>query len=75
MASLLEIGDADQIDFNDQLLKRGLQSVGADGKPRVMPLYEFEQQIRKDPRWDKTDNAYEVYANVGTNLLRTFGFR
>jgi len=75
MASVLELGDVDAIDFSDPLLKRGLQSVGADGKPRVMPLYEFEQEIRKDPRWEFTDNAYDVYSRVGENLLRTFGFR
>ena len=40
-----------------------------------MPLYEFEQEIRKDPRWEFTENAYDVYSRVGTNLLRTFGFR
>ena len=74
IATLLEL-DESQIDLSDQLLQRGLQGVGADGKPRVMPLYEFEQEIRKDPRWEFTDNAYDVYSRVGENLLRTFGFR
>lgn len=69
---LLEVDD---ISFDDPVLKSALQRTDASGKPVQMPLYEFEQQIRKDPRWDKTDNAYEVYANIGTNLLRTFGFR
>ena len=74
MARLLEV-DEQEIDLNDQLLQRGMQSIGQDGKPRVMPLYEFEQEIRKDPRWEFTENAYDVYSRVGTNLLRTFGFR
>lgn len=74
MARILELPE-DQVDLNDSLLRRGLQSVGPDGKPRVMPLYEFEQEIRKDPRWEFTENAYDVYSRVGTNLLRTFGFR
>ena len=74
IASLLEV-DEEQIGFDDQLLQRGLQSVGSDGKPRVMPLYEFEQQVRNDPRWQKTDNAYQTYTNVGTDLLKMFGFR
>lgn len=74
MSRLLEI-DEQQIDLNDQLLQRGMQSIGQDGKPRVMPLYEFEQEIRKDPRWEFTENAYDVYSRIGTNLLRTFGFR
>jgi len=74
VANLLEV-DESQVTLNDQLLQRGLQNVGSDGKPRVMPLYEFEQEIRKDPRWEFTDNAYDVYSRVGENLLRTFGFR
>ena len=74
MARLLEV-DEQEIDLNDQLLQRGMQSIGQDGKPRVMPLYEFENEIRKDPRWEFTENAYDVYSRVGTNLLRTFGFR
>jgi hypothetical protein len=54
MANLLELPD-DEIDFNDQLLKRGLQAIGDDGKPRTMPLYEFEQSVRKDPRWQQDE--------------------
>ncbi len=74
MAALLEIDDQ-EIDLNDSLLQRGMQNVGPDGKPSVLPLYEFEKEIRKDPRWEFTDNAYDVYSRVGENLLRTFGFR
>ena len=74
IAQFLEIDD-DSIDLNDGLLQRGMQGVGADGKPRVVPMYEFDRMIREDPRWDKTDNAYAMYARVGNDLLRTFGFR
>jgi len=74
MAKLLEI-DENNIDLNDQLLQRGLQGVGADGKPSVVPLYEFQKQIRNDPRWQKTDNAYSAYASVADDILSMFGFR
>ena len=74
MAKLLEVGE-DEIDLNDQLLQRGLQGVGADGKPSVVPLYAFQKEIRKDPRWQKTDNAYATYASVADNILGMFGFR
>lgn len=74
MARLLEIDDTG-IDFNDPLLQKGLQGVGSDGKPSVVPLYEFERQVREDPRWQYTNNAYETYTNVGTQLLQMFGFR
>jgi len=70
--NLLELDD---IDINDPIMKRAGQYVGADGKPSQLPLYEFEQEIRKDPRWQYTDNAFKSYANVGTDLLKMFGLR
>ena len=74
MARLLEV-DEDQIDLNDQLLQKAMQGVGADGKPSVTPLYAFEKEVRQDPRWQQTDNAYATYTKVGTDLLRMFGLR
>jgi hypothetical protein len=74
VANLLEL-DPNNIGLDEPLVKQGLQSIGADGKPRVMPLYEFEKIVRDDPRWQKTDNAYQLYTRAGTNLLQMFGFR
>ena len=65
----------DNITLDDPLMKRIFQAVGPDGKPRIVPMYEAEQMMRLDPRWDLTNNAYDVYSRVGENLLRTFGFR
>ena len=74
MAQLLETSE-DQIDLNDPLLQRGLQGVGPDGRPSVVPLYEFQRQVRQDPRWQKTDNAYATYASAADDILSMFGFR
>lgn len=74
MARLLEV-DPEQIDLNDQLLQRAMQGVGPDGKPAVVPLYEFDRQIRKDDRWQYTQNAMDTYAKAGTGVLRMFGLR
>lgn len=74
MGKLLE-QDGNQIGLDDPLMRQGLQGVGGDGKPRVVPLWEFEQSVRKDPRWQKTDNAYQTYTSVAQNLLQMFGFR
>ena len=74
MARMLEMGE-DEIDLNDSLLQKAMQGVGADGKPSVTPLYAFDREIREDPRWPQTDNAYETYTRVGTDLLRMLGFR
>jgi len=74
MAQLLELGEY-QIDMNDPLLQRGLQGVGPDGKPSVTPLYQFQREVRNDPRWQKTDNAYATYASAADDILSMFGFR
>lgn len=74
MAALLEIDDG-SIDMNDSLLQMGLQGVGPDGRPSVVPLYEFERMVRNDPRWQKTANAYKTYSEVADSVLDMFGFR
>lgn len=74
MARLLEV-DESQIDLNDQLLQQAMQGVGNDGKPSVVPLYSFDQQIKKDDRWQYTENAMDTYAKTGTKILQMFGLR
>lgn len=73
MANLLELPDVESIDFNDPVLKRGLQGLNAEGKATQMPLYQFEQEVRKDPRWQKTNNAYESYNRLADRILNMFG--
>lgn len=74
MSRLLEV-DSAEIDLNDELLQKAMQGVGADGKPSIVPLYSFDRQIREDERWQYTDNAMDVYANAGSNILKMFGLR
>lgn len=65
----------DSINLDDPLMKKIFQAVGPDGKPKVIPMYEAERMMREDPRWPLTDNAYNLYTKVGTDLLSMFGFR
>lgn len=73
-STLLEIPE-EQLSWDDNIIKKAMQGVGPDGKPGVVPLWEYERMVRQDPRWQKTDNAYRTYTDVGTAILRTFGFR
>lgn len=73
-AKLLEV-DPNELSFDDPLIKMSMQGVDNNGKPAVVPLYEFERKVRQDPRWQYTDNAYSTYTKVGTDLLQMFGFR
>lgn len=67
MASLLEL-DPESIDINDTTL----QSAIGD---RELPIYEFRKILKKDPRWQYTNNAREEVSNKVLRVLRDFGFQ
>lgn len=67
MASVLEI-PSDKIDINDPSLSGAITQQGN------MPLYEFKRALRKDPRWQYTDNARETVSNGLSQVLKDFGF-
>lgn len=68
MASLLEL-DEDAISLDDPLLR---SSIGPD---KEMSLFDFKKSIRKDPRWQYTDNAKEEVSSAVLGILRDFGFQ
>lgn len=72
MASILEI-DADTISWTDPTFRRALQYVGADGKPALKPIWQFEAELRQDPRWDLTDNARATADSLSLKVLRDMG--
>jgi hypothetical protein len=88
MANTLEI-DPGQITLQDptiskalhgQLPKAGAAPVapkpGAAAPPASAPstLYDFQNALRNDPRWDKTDNAKASAYSMLHQLGQTFGF-
>jgi len=72
MANILEI-DADAISWTDPTFRRALQYVGADGKPALKPIWQFEAELRQDPRWDLTDNARATADSLSLKVLRDMG--
>ena len=68
MASVLEL-NPDSITLNDPTLR------GAIGPDREMTLYDFQRQLRKDPRWQYTNNAREEVSTAALQILRDFGFQ
>ena len=67
MASTLEI-NPQTIDMNDPTLR---SAITADTE---VPIYEFERQLRKDNRWQYTNQAKEEVANATQKILQDFGF-
>ena len=68
MAALLEL-TPDSISLDDPLLR------SAYGPDKEMSVYDFKRAVRKDPRWQYTDNAREEVSNVALQVLRDFGFQ
>lgn len=44
------------------------------GKPTPMPMFQFENALRKDPAWLGTDNAQDSFMSVAHQVLTNFGF-
>jgi len=68
MSSVLEISP-ETITLNDPVLR---SAVAGD---KEVPLYEFQRQLRKDPRWQYTNQAKEEVSDVALKVLRDFGFQ
>ncbi len=69
MANILEIGDPDQIDLNDPLLRSAITDKGD------MNLYDFRKALRQDNRWQYTAQAKEDVSTAALQVLRDFGFQ
>lgn len=69
MANVLEIGDPDQIDLNDPLLRSAITDKGD------MNLYDFKKALKSDNRWQYTEQAKNDVSSAAFNVLRDFGFQ
>ena len=59
----------DEIELNDNTLRSAI------GQDREMNVYDFKKALRKDSRWQYTENAREEVANSVLGVLRDFGFQ
>jgi hypothetical protein len=68
MASVLEVAP-DSIGLDDKTLRMAI------GPEKEMSIYDFQRQLRKDSRWQYTDNARKDVADSVLGVLRDFGFQ
>jgi hypothetical protein len=68
MSATLEV-TPDSIQLNDPTLR---SAIGAD---KEMTLYDFQRALRKDARWQYTDNAREEVSSSALKVLQDFGFQ
>jgi hypothetical protein len=72
MGDILEINPNNLTVF-DPKIKSALIRLDKDKQPYSLPLWQFETELRKDPRWYKTKNAQDSLMNVGHSILQSFG--
>lgn len=68
MAATLEL-NPDEIDLNDSTLRLAISDQGD------MNLYDFKKALRKDSRWQYTEDARAEVADSALKVLRDFGFQ
>ena len=68
MASVLEVAP-DSISLDDKTLRMAI------GPEKEMSIYDFQRTLRKDPRWQYTNNAREEASTAVLGVLRDFGFQ
>lgn len=75
MATILEL-PAGSITLQDSTIKKALQGKDKNtGANMIVPLWQFENQLREDPRWKKTKNAQDSMMQVAHQVLSDFGVR
>jgi len=68
MASVLEI-NPQTIGLDDKTLRSAI------GPDKEMTIYDWERALRKDPRWQYTNNARQEVSGIGLNVLQQLGFQ
>ena len=68
MASVLEV-TPDSINLNDATLRSAI------GPEKEMSIYDFERTLRKDVRWQYTENARQETSDSILKVLKDFGFQ
>ena len=64
----------DQIDLNDPYIRKAMTGVDANGNAAPQSLFDFQQQLRHDPRWMRTKQAEDKISDIGVQVLKQFGF-
>lgn len=80
-SQILEVPETGINWYEDKLVQEALQyrPYGGSGGTGVesngaMPVYQFQQKLRQDPRWKMTNNAIDSTADVLTKIGKDWGF-
>lgn len=72
MAQILEIPAGD-LNLFDPTIRNALSWKDDTGKAASKPLWQFQNDLRTDARWKKTQNAQDATMGVAHKVLQDFG--
>lgn len=72
IANILE-KDPDTISWTDPNLRKALQNVDKDGKSVLMPIWQFEKNLRSTTEWEYTNNARDTMDALSLKVLKDWG--
>jgi hypothetical protein len=75
MSEILELPPG-SVNLFDTTIKKALNYTNPGTlQKEAKPLWQFENELRADPRWKKTKNAQDSLFQVGHQVLADFGFK
>ena len=73
IAQTFEI-DPNTINLDDPYLKQAFGQTNDKNEPMAMGLWDFQKVLRKDPRFQQTQQYQNEMSDVAHSVLQTFGF-
>jgi hypothetical protein len=74
MANILEV-DPNTVSLSDPTLAKALQAVDDKGHPASVPLWQFDQMLKQDSRWQYTNNAWKDVGDQAMQIAQMFGIQ
>jgi NlpC/P60 family protein len=65
----------DQVSLNSPILRQAMQATDAKGVPVQKSLTDFENELRQNPLWRKTNNARDTVMSSANQILTDMGLQ
>lgn len=72
MSQILEIAPG-SVNMFDQTIRKAMSFKDSSGVAAAMPLWDFQNSLRKDDRWKQTQNAQDAAMGTAHKVLQDMG--
>jgi hypothetical protein len=66
--------DPDSVTYDNPRIRQALQKVDPKtGQPMIVPIYEFEKELRSTPEWAASPDGVNTYNSLAYKVLNDWG--